>query len=102
MDMIADDEYYETIEFEMTPPKGNSFLITSDEFEKHKVIFNRSCFCPDAGPRQLYEGTIKGKRMLGSTWLITFDLQINPRPDREGLPTPKKLKGYFKPGKLIY
>lgn len=101
-EMIADDEYFESYEFEIPPPKGNSFVIESKDFDKCKVVFTRSCFCPDAGLRQLKEGTIKGKRIKGNTWLVTFDVMIIPRPGREGLPISKTLKGYFKPGKLMY
>jgi len=100
--MIADDEYYETYEFEMTPPKGKSFVITGDDIEKHKLIFNRGCFCPDGGIRQLYEGTITGKKVRKNTWLLTFDIMLEPRPGREGNAIPKKFKGYFKPGKLVF
>jgi hypothetical protein len=102
MEMMADDEYAETYEFEMTPPKGNQFVITDADFEKNKVLFTRSCFCPDGGIRQLYEGTIEGKKVGRNTWLVNFDLSIVPRPGRQGLPSNKKFKGYFKPGKLIY
>lgn len=98
--MIADDEYFESLEFEIAPPKFNTFIIRSDDFEKHKVIFNRSCFCPDAGPRQLHSGTISGKRNPGGTWTISMNVMIEPRPGKDGLPTNKKLVGLFKPGKL--
>ena len=101
-EMIADDEYMESYEFEIPPVKGNSFVIKGEDFEKNKVIFNRSCFCPDAGLRQLYEGEIKGKRIKKDTWLVEFNLIIQPRPGKDGLPTPKTFKGYFKPGSLVY
>ncbi|OYU94941.1 MAG: hypothetical protein CFE21_14785 [Bacteroidetes bacterium B1(2017)] len=101
-DLIADDEYAETYEFEMAPPKGNSFTITSKDFEKNKVIFNRSCFCPDGGIRQLHEGTITGKKVGKNTWLVTFDITIEPRTGRSTVSTNKKFKGYFKPGNLIF
>ncbi len=100
--MIADDEYFESYEFEITPPTGNSFTINGDDFIKNKVIFNRGCFCIDAGLRQLEEGKIIGKKVGKNTWLVTFDLMIAPKPGTKGNATPKKFKGYFKPGKLIY
>ncbi|MCG9881738.1 MAG: hypothetical protein MH472_14165 [Bacteroidia bacterium] len=101
-EMISDDEYFESFEFEMDPPKGNSFVIKQGDFEKHKVIYNRSCFCPDAGPRALSKGTIKGKRIRKNTWLVEFDGEIVARPGKDFAPYPRKWKGYFKPNKLIY
>jgi hypothetical protein len=102
VEMIADDEYFESYEFEMDPPKGNSFTIEGNDFIKNKVIFNRGCFCMDAGLRQLEEGKIIGKKVGNNTWLVTFDLMIAPKPGTKGNALPKKFKGYFKPGKLIY
>ncbi len=101
-EMIADDEYFESIIFEMAPPKGNSFVIKSKQFEAAKVIYNRGCFCADAGLRQIYDGTITGKKTGNNTWIVTIDIMIEPRPGRQGLAINKKLKGYFNPGKLIY
>ncbi len=100
-EMLADDEYFESIVFEINPPKGNSFMITPNQFESSKVIFNRSCFCPDAGNRQLYDGIISGKKGAKNIWVVSYDIQIEPRPGREGLSTNKKLKGIFKPGNLL-
>jgi hypothetical protein len=100
--MVSDDEYFESYEFEIDPPKGNRFTIKEGDFEKHKVIYNRSCFCPDAGPRQLTDGTITGKRIRGNTWLVTFDGYIHPRPGKDFAPYTKKWKGFFKPNKLVY
>ncbi len=97
---IADDEYFESIIFEIDPPKGNSFSIKTGSFEKSKVVFSRSCFCPDSGIRQLYEGSINGKKIGKNNWQITYDIQVEPRPGREGFSTNKKLKGIFKPGKI--
>jgi hypothetical protein len=102
VEMIADDEYFESYEFEMAPPKGNSFTIEGDDFIKNKVIFNRGCFCLDAGLRQLEEGKIIGKKTGKNTWLVTFDLMIAPKPGTKGNATPKKFKGYFKLGNLTY
>ncbi len=101
-EMIADDEYMESYEFEIPSPKGKSFVIKSKDFEKNKVIFNRSCFCPDAGLRQLYEGEIKGQLVKKDTWLIQFDVMILPRPGRQGEPIRKTFKGYFKQGTLVF
>ena len=98
---VADDEYFESIIFEITPPKGASFSIKTAQFEKAKVVYNRGCFCADAGLRQLYEGAITGKKIAPDTWHVSYDLMIEPRPGRSGLAVNKKLKGTFKPGKLI-
>ena len=99
--LVSDDEYTETFEFEIDPPKGNRFRIAEGDFEKHQVIFNRSCFCPDGGPRQLYEGTITGKRVRGNTWLISFEGMIQARPGKDFAPYEKKWKAYFKPNQSI-
>jgi hypothetical protein len=101
-EMIADDEYMESYEFEIPMPKGKNFVIKAKDFEKHKVIFNRSCFCPDAGLRQLYEGEIRGQLVGKNTWLVQFDVMILPRPGRQGEPIKKTFKGYFKPGALLF
>jgi hypothetical protein len=101
-DMMADDEFFESFEFEIAPPKGNSFEINESDFAKCKVIYTRSCFCADAGPRILLEGNIKGKKVGKNKWLITFDGAINARPDRQEKPSPRQWKGYFNPGKLVY
>ncbi|MBC7382984.1 MAG: hypothetical protein H7296_08310 [Bacteroidia bacterium] len=100
-EMIADDEYFESIIFEIDPPKGNTFSIKTPQFLNAKVIYNRGCFCPDAGLRQLYEGTITGRKNEKNIWVVSIDVQIEPRPGREGLAVNKKLKGNFKSAKLI-
>jgi hypothetical protein len=101
-EMMADDEFFESYEFEIAPPKGNSFVINEEDFLASKVIYNRSCFCADSGPRQLHTGRITGKKVSKNTWLVSFDGYINPRPGRNDNPYPKQWKGYFKPGKLVY
>jgi len=100
--MVSDDEYQESYTFEIDPPKGNRFTIADGEFVKHQVVYSRSCFCPDAGPRQLYEGQIKGRRIRGNTWLVQFEGSIHPRPGKDFAPYTKTWKGYFKPNTIVY
>ncbi|MDZ4668693.1 MAG: hypothetical protein SGJ00_12540 [bacterium] len=101
-EMMSDDEFFESFEFEIAPPKGNTFEIKEVDFAKSNVIYTRSCFCADAGPRVLYEGNITGKKVGRKKWLITFEGSINARPDRQEKPFPRQWKGYFNPGKLVY
>lgn len=99
---IADDEFSEMVIFQMKPVKGNSFKLSEAEFETAKVIYSRSCFCKDSGPRIIETGSISGKRIGKNKWLVTFELQINPRPGVKAEVFTKKFKGYFNPGALIY
>ena len=99
---IADDEFSEMVIFQMKPIRGNSFKLSEEDFEKAKVIYNRSCFCKDSGPRLIESGTISGRRVGKNKWLITFELQINPRPGVKAEVFTKKFKGYFNPGALVY
>lgn len=105
VEMIADDEYYESFEFEINPPKGNTFSFSSNQFEENKVLFKRSCFCLDGGIRQLYEGKITGKKINNTTWLVEMDVEIVPRDNKTRnpiQPVRRKLKGYFHPGGILY
>ncbi len=99
---IADDEFSETILFQMMPVKGDKFELNEDDFEKAKVIYSRSCFCKDSGPRLVQTGTIKGKRVGKNRWLLEVELIIEPRPGAKSDVFTKTFKGYFNPGKLIY
>jgi hypothetical protein len=99
---IADDEFSESIQFQIKPLKGNQFVLNEADFVAAKVIYSRSCFCRDSGPRLVQTGTITGKKLGRNKWLINIELEIEPRPGGKSDVFTKKIKGYFNPGKLIY
>ena len=71
--IIMDDEYEETILFEVRP-SGNTFLITRDDLNKDGAIFGRMCFCPDGGYHRIGEGCIYGCKINSRTWNISLNL----------------------------
>jgi hypothetical protein len=71
--MILDDEYEETIYFEVNP-SGNSFLITGEELKKAGAIFARMCFCPDGGYHRINQGCIYGYKINDRTWNISLNV----------------------------
>jgi len=99
---IADDEFAESIQFQIKPISGNQFVLNEADFAKAKVIYSRSCFCRDSGPRLVQTGTITGKKVGRNKWLLVIELDIEPRPGGKSDVFTKKIKGYFNPGKLIY
>lgn len=99
---IADDEFSESIEFQIKPILGNQFVLNEADFANAKVIYARSCYCADSGPRLVQTGTITGKKVGRNKWLLVIELDIEPRPGGKSDGYTKKIRGYFNLGKLIY
>lgn len=99
---IADDEFSESILFQIKPVSSNQFQLNEADFAGAKVIYSRSCFCKDSGPRLVQTGTITGKRLRKNRWLVTVEIEVEPRPGAKADVFTKKFKGYFNLGKLIY
>jgi hypothetical protein len=99
---IADDEFSEQVLLEMPAPKGNRFTINQSDLKNLKVIYGRSCFCKDSGPRLVQDATITGKKVGKNRWLLSFEIVVEPRPGVNAEAFTKTFKGYYNPGKLIY
>lgn len=96
-EMVADDEYTEYFMMELPPQKGKSFKVTGD-LSKYNMVFSKSCFCRDSGPRRVTAGTMKGRK-TNKGWEIELVLSI-PSRDGKGSPEQKTIKGLFIPGSL--
>lgn len=96
--MVADDEYSETLAFQIPAQKGKSFQIKGD-LRKYKVVYSPSCFCRDAGARDVKSGFIKGKKVGKDKWEIELILMV-PQRDGKGAPTEKRFKGIYTLGSL--
>ena len=92
---IADDEFAETVVFELNPTSKNKIKQKISK-TKHAFIYLKSCYCKDAGPIEIKKGTIKGYKLNPNTWHFELTLEI---PNLTDVATPRKLKhikGNFK------
>jgi len=73
---IADDEYAETILFEIQPNIQN-FSYTDSELSSINIVFTKYCFCyfPKSNEKDKDPtGTISGKKLSNNQWEITMDI----------------------------
>ncbi|MFY8019892.1 MAG: hypothetical protein ACOVP1_01795 [Bacteroidia bacterium] len=96
--MVADDEYTETLTFEIPPQKANSFSVKGD-LRKYKFVYSPNCFCKDAGAREVKSGLMRGRRIGKDKWEISLVLMV-PQRDGKGAVTEKRFKGVFILGEL--
>lgn len=96
-EMIADDEYTEYLLLEIPPQSGKSFRVTGD-LSKYNIVFSKSCFCRDSGPRQVKAGFMKGRK-TNKGWEIELRLMVPNRDGKES-PTEKIIKGLFVKGEV--
>ena len=96
--MIADDEYSETLTFEIPPQRGNSFRVSGD-LRKYKIVFSPNCFCRDNGAREVKSGFMRGRKITQNKWEVEFTLMV-PQRDGKGAPSEKKFKGIYTIGSL--
>ncbi len=85
---IADDEFAETVVFELTPTSKNKIKQKISK-TKHAFIYLKSCYCKDAGPIEIKKGTIKGYKLNPNTWHFELTLEV---PNLTDVATPRKLK----------
>jgi len=85
---IADDEFSETVIFELTPTSRNKIKQKIAK-TKHPFIYLKSCYCKDAGPIEIKKGTIKGYKLNPNTWHFELTLEV---PNLTDVATPRKLK----------
>ncbi len=69
---IADDEYSESIIFEINPDLED-FSYTDNELSSINTYFDKSCFCLIEGSIPIAKGTIQGNKIDNHTW----EIQIN-------------------------
>ena len=75
-EQIADDEYSETIRFELNPELDN-FNYTNEELLDINLVLSKYCYCYfplDETKNITPIGTISGEKTSENTWLIKFDL----------------------------
>jgi hypothetical protein len=93
---MTDDEYYESLMFQIAPPKGNRFVLKDADLVKANTVFQKSCFCADRGYFKISKGTISGTRINSTTWKITASYTV---PSKNGLsmgPLTKNFTGRFR------
>lgn len=73
-EMIADDEFTESLYFEI-PTDLDSFLIDTEHLEEANAVYGIFCFCINAGFHRMPSGCIKGEKISESEWLIELILQ---------------------------
>ncbi len=79
---MTDDEYYESLIFQLAPPKGNRFMLKDEDLVKANTVFQKSCFCADRGYFKISKGAITGTRINNTTWKITANYVV---PAKNGL-----------------
>ena len=73
---IADDEYSESIRFEINPSL-TEFNYQDSELSDIKAVFSKSCFCffdYDSDKDVEPTGTISGKKISQTEWNISIDV----------------------------
>ncbi|MBC5837911.1 hypothetical protein [Flavobacterium muglaense] len=73
---IADDEYGETIKFEINPTLS-SFSYSGTELSQINLVFTKYCYCffPKTSLKEkVPTGTLTGKKLSTTNWEITADL----------------------------
>lgn len=70
---IADDEYVETILFEI-PLDATSFQYTDEEILDTKMYFSQFCYCDPIGSIQISKGVLKGEKQNDNSWSIELDV----------------------------
>ena len=73
---IADDEYFETILFEIHPD-STTFSFTDGDLQNLNAVFRRSCFCPLPFAVRIEKGTISGMKEEDGKWRIEVDVEID-------------------------
>lgn len=92
---IADDEFSETVVFELTPThrkKINQKIAKT----KHAFIYLKSCYCLDAGPLAIQKGLIKGYKLNANTWHFELTIEVPNSNDATSPRKLKQIKGDFK------
>lgn len=92
---IADDEFSETVVFELTPTSRNKIKQKIAK-TKHAFIYLKSCYCKDAGPIEIKKGTIKGYKLNPNTWHFELTLELPNLTDETSPRKLKHIKGDFK------
>ena len=72
---IADDEYFETILFEIHPD-STIFSFTDGDLQNVNAVFRRSCFCPLPFAVRIEKGTISGMQDENGKWSVEVDVEI--------------------------
>jgi len=70
---ISDDEYAESIIFEINP-NLSTFSYADDELMSVNSYFDKYCFCVIEGSIQISKGTIKGVKIDDQTWNVEIDV----------------------------
>lgn len=72
---IADDEYAETIRFEINPSL-TEFSYTDNELDSIRAVYSESCFCDfyNELKNTAPQGTISGKKISATQWDISIDV----------------------------
>ena len=73
---MSDDEKTEIIGFQIAPVKGNSFTLKNKQLQKARAYYLLGCFCKDRGFKLISKGSIVGKKINATTWMVTIDVTI--------------------------
>ncbi len=93
---MSDDEYFESFTFQLSPPKTTSFVLKGASLAKANAVFQKACFCADRGYFIIKEGTVTGKKINNSTWLISVDIVIPPKGNLSSGAIRKKFTARYK------
>lgn len=92
-DAMSDDEYTETVGFNIVPDKTGKFVLKGDDLKKAQGYFYKGCFCMDRGYAPIIGGTITGAKLTKTVWYVNINVQVKVKQgDNEQIIT-KKLKG---------
>ncbi|MES2559521.1 MAG: hypothetical protein V4590_07270 [Bacteroidota bacterium] len=94
-DAMSDDEYTETLGFNIVPDKTGKFVLKGEELRKAQGYFYKGCFCMDRGYAPIIDGIITGVKLSKTTWYVSVNVQIKTKQGDSEQTITKKLKGKF-------
>lgn len=93
---VTDDERSESLLFQIPQQRESSFLLSgAEQITSAKVIYNKSCFCPDGGYFKITEGRISGIKLNDTTWEINANFMVPAKGELSVGPKQRNLTAIF-------
>ncbi|MFK7948955.1 MAG: hypothetical protein AB8G11_15280 [Saprospiraceae bacterium] len=74
--MIADDEYTNSLVFELDESQ-NSFSVDGSALSDMNVHFKRSCFCSEVEFKPIAVGCLQGEQQTDGSWFVQGNLTVS-------------------------
>ena len=92
-DAMSDDEYTETLAFNIVPDKTGKFTLKGGDLQKAQGYFYKGCFCMDRGYMPIVDGIITGAKLSKTVWYVTINVTVKSKQGEAEQLITKKIKG---------